>query len=129
MTKTYHQFGSTLLAMAMLLNLPVMAAEGPPDLTKGETSGVNPKQTYNLGSTGMRGWIYLKPVTHFDGLQSRTTEVSRQILVTHVGVKSPADGVIQINDVILGINGKMFTDDARRSIALAIQEAEKETNK
>ena len=128
MTKTSHQIGSTLLAMAMLLNLPVMAAEGPPDLTKGETTGVNPKQTYNLGSTGMRGWIYLKPATHFDGLQGRTTEVSRQILVTHVGVKSPADGVMQVNDVILGIDGKMFTDDARRSIALAIQEAEKETN-
>ena len=129
MTKTNHRIGSTLLAMAMLLNLPAMAAEGPPDLTKGETTGVNPKQTYNLGSTGMRGWIYLKPATHFDGLQSRTTEVSRQILVTHVGGKSPADGVIEVNDVILGIDGKMFTDDARRSIALAIQEAEKETNK
>ena len=129
MTKTYHQIGSPLLAMAMLLTLPVIAAEGPPDLTKDETTGVDRKGTYNLGSTGMRGWIYLKPATHFDGLQSRTTAVSRQILVTHVGVKSPADGVIQVNDVILGINGKMFTDDARRSISLAIQEAEKETNK
>ena len=129
MTKTNNQIGFNLLAMAMLLTLPVMAAEGPPDLTKGETTGVDRKGTYNLGSTGMRGWIYLKPATHFDGLQSRTTEVSRQILVTHVGVKSPADGVIEVNDVILGIDGKMFTDDARRSIALAIQEAEKETNK
>jgi len=129
MTHTKKRVKSTLLAMAMLLSLPVMAAEGPPDLLKGETTGVNPKQTYNLGSTGMRGWIYLKPTTHFDGLQSRTTEISRQILVTHVGAKSPADGVMQVNDVIVGIDGKMFTDDARRSIALAIQEAEKETNK
>ena len=114
--------------MAMLLNLPVMAAEGPPDLTKGETTGVNRKGTYNLGSTGMRGWIYLKPATHFDGLQGRTTAVSRQILVTHVGAKSPADGVMQVDDVILGIDGALFTDDARRSIAVAIQEAEKESN-
>ncbi|KAB2637805.1 MAG: hypothetical protein DVB26_09120 [Verrucomicrobia bacterium] len=129
MKNTPNRVQSTLLAMAMLLGLPVKAADGPPDLIKGETTGVNPKQTYNLGSTGMRGWIYLKPVTYFDGVQSRTTEVSRQILVTHVGAKSPADGVMQVNDVILGIDGKMFTDDARRSIALAIQEAEKETHK
>jgi len=129
MKKTLNPVPSILLAMAMLLSLPVKAIEGPPDLLKGETTGVNPKQTYNLGATGMRGWIYLKPATHFDGLQSRTTAVSRQILVTHVGAKSPADGVMQVDDVILGIDGKMFTDDARRSIALAIQEAEKETHK
>ena len=55
--------------------------------------------TYNLGSTGLRGWIYLKPATHFDGLQGRTTESSRQILVTHVGAKSPADGVVQVGGV------------------------------
>ena len=124
-----HRIGSTLLAAAMLLSLPVMAAEGPPDLTKGETTGVDRKGTYNLGSTGMRGWIYLKPATHFDGLQGRTTAASRQILVTHVGAKSPADGVMQVDDVILGVGGKLFTDDARRSIAAAIQEAEKEANK
>ena len=127
-TNTKTRIGSTLLAMAMLLNLPVMAADGPPDLTKDETTGVDRKATYNLGSTGMRGWIYLKPATHFDGLQGRTTAVSRQILVTHVGAKSPADGVMQVNDVILGIDGALFTNDARRSIAAAIQEAEKESN-
>ena len=36
---------------------------------------------------------------------------------------------MQVNDVILGVGGTLFTDDARRSIALAIQEAEKESNK
>ncbi|MBJ7430295.1 MAG: HEAT repeat domain-containing protein, partial [Gemmataceae bacterium] len=53
---------------------------------------------------------------------------SRQILVTHVGAKSPADGVIKIDDVILGVADKPFADDARKSIALAIADAEKETN-
>ena len=77
--------GLTLMASAMLMSLPVMAADGPPDLTKGETTGVDRKGTYNLGSTGLRGWIYLKPATYFDGLQGRTTAASRQILVTHVG--------------------------------------------
>ena len=101
----------------------------PPDLTLGETNGVDRKGTYNLGATGLRGWIYLKPATHFDGLQGRTTAPSRQILVTHVGAKSPADGVMQVDDVILGVGGKLFTDDARKSIAVAIQDAEKESNR
>ena len=40
----------------------------------------------------------------------------------------PADGVMQVDDVILGAGGKLFADDARKSFALAIQEAEKEAN-
>ena len=35
---------------------------------------------------------------------------------------------MRVDDVILGIGGKLFTDDARRSIAAAIQEAEKDAN-
>ena len=126
--KSNNRAGIAMMATAMLLSLPLMAAGGAPDLTKGETTGVDRKGTYNLGATGMRGWIYLKPATHFDGLQGRTTEPSRQILVTHVGAKSPADGVMQVDDVIVGSGGKLFDDDARRSLAAAIQEAEKESN-
>jgi hypothetical protein len=102
----------------------------PPDLTKGETTGIDRRLTYNLGATGLRGWIYTRPVRQFDfeSLQGRTTTPSRQILVTHVGAKSPADGVMQVDDVILGAGGKLFTDDARKSIAVAIQEAEKESS-
>ncbi|MFC1806437.1 DUF6288 domain-containing protein, partial [Planctomycetota bacterium] len=39
-----------------------------------------------------------------------------------------ADGVMSVDDVILGAGGKPFGDDARKSIAVAIQEAEKEAN-
>ena len=98
----------------------------PPDLTKDKPADI--KLTYNLGATGLRGWIYTKPANFFESQQGRTTTFSRQILVTHVGAKSPADGVIKINDVILGVDDKPFADDARKSIALSIQEAEKETN-
>ena len=98
----------------------------PPDLTKEKPADI--KLTYNLGATGLRGWIYTKPANFFESQQGRTTTFSRQILVTHVGAKSPADGVIKINDVILGVADKPFADDARKSIALAIQDAEKETN-
>ena len=92
-----------------------------PDLTR-ET--VDRKLTYNLGATGLRGWIYTRPASHFDGVQGRTTASSRQILVTHVGAKSPADGVVKVDDVILGVNGKRFSEDARKSFAGAIQTAE-----
>ena len=118
----------TLLALTMLIARSVSGGETPPDLIKGETKGVDRQQTYNLGATGLRGWIYSKPLNHFDGLQGRTTALSRQILVTHVGVKSPADGVLAVDDVILGVDGKPFSDDARKSMAAAIQEAEKESN-
>jgi len=117
-------------AALALFCIPLMAAEIPipPDLTKGDTKGVDRKQTYNLGSTGLRGWIFSKPENHFEGLQGRTTALSRQILVTHVGVKSPADGVMKVGDVILGVGGQPFSDDARKSMAVAIQEAEKESS-
>jgi Family of unknown function (DUF6288)/HEAT repeats len=116
-----------MLALLSPTGLTGMAAETPPDLTQNNT--VKREQTYNLGATGMRGWIYTKPASYLDSIQGRTTTASRQILVTHVGAKSPADGVIQVDDVILGVSGKPFADDARKSIAVAIQEAEKDANK
>ena len=117
-----------MLAVIVITNLCFAAEPNktPPDLTQDRS--VNRELTYNLGATGLRGWIHTKPATYFDGLQGRTTAASRQILVTHVGAKSPADGVLQVDDVILGVGGKPFGDDARKSFAVAIQEAEKESN-
>ena len=117
------------MALAALLQFVIFSAfavEAPPDLTKGETKGVSHISTYNLGSTGLRGWIYTKPATYLDSLQGRTTAASRQILVTHVGIKSPADGVIKVDDIIVGAGGKLFTDDARKGLAAAVQDAETE---
>jgi len=98
----------------------------PQDLT--QDLKVDRERTYNLGATGLRGWIHTRPDNFFESQQGRTTTASRQILVTHVGAKSPADGVMQVDDVILGAGGKPFTFDARQSIAKAIQEAEKSEN-
>ncbi|MEN9975147.1 MAG: hypothetical protein RLZZ282_1153 [Verrucomicrobiota bacterium] len=119
-----------VLAMGVALVTGAHGASSSVDLTQqSTTNGMNREATYNLGATGMRGWIDGKPASYFDGLQGRSTQLSRQILVTHVGKKSPADGVMQVDDVILGVNGKPFSDDARKSFAFAIQEAEKESNK
>ena len=111
---------STICLAAMVV---MMASElgAPPPV-------VDRTLTYNLGATGLRGWIETKPAEYLDSVQGRTTAASRQILVTHVGAKSPADGVISVDNVIVGAGGKLFTDDARKSIAVAIQEAEKEAN-
>lgn len=121
---------SALFVAITLLTVGALVAERPlvpPDLTKGNT--VDRKQTYNLGATGLRGWIFTRPDDFLDSVQGRTTTASRQILVTHVGAKSPADGVMRVDDVILGVNGEPFSDDARKSIARAMTEAEKEEHK
>jgi len=78
------------------------------------------------GATGLRGWIHTRAASNFDGVQGRTTTSSRQILVTHVGRGSPADGIMQPGDVILGVDGGRFAADARQSLARAIQAAETE---
>ena len=119
----------SLCAIALLAGQQLFATKQPavpPDLTK--DSGVDRKLTYNLGATGMRGWIFTKAANFFESQQGRTTTASRQILVTHVGAGSPADGVMQVNDVILGVGGKPFSDDARKIIGTAITEAEKASN-
>lgn len=105
-----------------------MEGNPAPDLLKGETKGIDRRLTWNLGPTGMRGWIYSRWRTNLDLQQGRITARSRQILVTDVGDNSPAEGVMKVNDVIVGVGGKLFSADARQSIARAITEAEKEEN-
>jgi len=83
------------------------------------TQGGKPDETHDwtLGPTGARGWIW--------GWQGLTTE-ARQILITEVAKGSPADGVLQKGDVLVGLNGKPFDGDARLRFARAVTEAEKE---
>jgi HEAT repeat protein len=109
--------GSLVLGMAGPLSAQV------PDLTK-DIRSIDRELTYNLGATGLRGWIHTKAADNLDAAQGRTTLASRQILVTHVGAGSPADGVVNVDDIILGVEGRLFNDDARKRMAIAIQEAE-----
>ncbi len=89
------------------------APAGPPDLTQGGKRLDGGE--FILGPTGLGGWMYAQNFAE-----------ARQILVLSVDKGSPADGVVQINDVILGVGGKLFTGDARRTFGLAIGEAEKD---
>lgn len=121
-------YRSSIVAAALFISVSLFSAAVPvpPDLT--QSNKVDRELTYNLGPTGLRGWIYTKPATYFDSMQGRTTAASRQILITHVGIGSPADGVMKVNDVILGVGGSLFTDDARKTFGIAIGEAEKVAN-
>ena len=121
MKHTHKHITILITVMAVMAAGQLFAA--PPDLTQSNT--VDRTGTYNLGSTGLRVWIYTRAANNLDASQGRTTTASRQILVTHVGTNSPASGVMEVNDVILGVNGKPFDDDARKTLGKAITEAEK----
>ncbi len=86
-----------------------------PDFTQGAKIPKGAKHDWNLGPTGLRGWI------HCD--QMVTTD-ARQILITKVDKGSPAAGLFQIGDVILGVGGKPFSFDPRTELGRAITAAE-----
>ena len=122
----------TASALALLLAMPseVTAVTALKiDLTVGNNlSTVDRTYTYNLGPTGMRGWIDNGwPET--PAQDGYTAFAPYQILVTTVGAGTPAAGVLAVNDVILGASAgsgavPLFTSDARKSLGLAIGAAE-----
>ncbi len=88
-----------------------------PDFTQGEKIPENAKHDWNLGATGMRGWIYCDKMVTSD---------ARQIAITKVEKGSPADGVIAVGDVILAVGGKPFSYDPRTEMGKALTVAESE---
>ncbi|MEI6605174.1 MAG: DUF6288 domain-containing protein [Verrucomicrobiota bacterium] len=122
------------LLLALLLALPAWVRAAPPDLTAtGVIATISTTLTYNLGPTGLRGWIYISSGS--PGQDGLITDESRQILVTVVGSGTPAATILAVNDVILGVGWgsgtdtlPLFTSDARKSFGRAIGEAEKIAN-
>lgn len=109
---------SRILAATLALFIPLAAAEQPdkiPDFTKGDTIPANSKHDWNLGPTGMRGWIYSNNLVTYD---------ARQILVTQVAENSPAARIMAVGDVILGVGGQPFSYDPRPEFGKAITRAE-----
>ena len=112
-----------------ILSLILLATPGPalaaakakvlamPDFTKGDTVAKDEAHDWTLGPTGARGWIYTA--------NGHSAE-ARQILVTAVAKGSPAAAVLSAGDVILGVDGKSFSGDARIQFANAIGTAETE---
>lgn len=88
-----------------------------PDFTKGDTIPKEAPKDWNLGPTGLRGWMFTDKLVTTD---------ARQISITKVDAGSPADGVIAVGDVLLGVGGKPFSYDPRTEMGKAITVAESE---
>lgn len=109
---------AALGAVFLLGILRLEAAKAPAaalDLTK--DTPADTKNSYNLGPTGALGWMQV---------EAGMTENSRQILITAVEKGSPAEGKLEVGDVVLGVFGKPFADDARKGMGRAIGQAETE---
>lgn len=108
----------TILAIAAFFCTPTLAAQEPvvvPDFTKGAQIPTGAKHDWNLGPTGLRGWIFSDRLVTTD---------ARQILVTAVDEGSPAATMFEVGDVILGVAGKPFSYDPRTEFGKAVTEAE-----
>lgn len=70
---------------------------------------------WTLGPTGMRGWIESA---------NGHTHAARSIVVTSVVADSPAAAALKAGDVIVGVDDRAFSDDARRQFAAAVAAAE-----
>jgi hypothetical protein len=107
-----------ILAIMVSLCTPTVAAQEPitvPDFTKGEQVLSGAKHGWNLGPTGLRGWMYSDQLVTTD---------ARQILVTNVDQRSPAAAMFRVGDVILGVAGKPFSYDPRTEFGKAVSDAE-----
>ena len=111
--------GCFVIAICLTYSDAAVAQKSPsvpvPDFTKGDDVPAGFDHDWNLGPTGARGWI------HTDQFESTK---ARQILITKVDPKSPADGKLKVGDVITGVNKSKFSFDPRVEFGVAIGEAE-----
>jgi hypothetical protein len=117
-----HSLGAPAASAALLwlLAAPALAAGPPsttsaPDFTQGDVIPDGATHDWNLGPTGARGWMHSNKME---------TSEARQVLITEVDEGSPADGVLQPGDVILGVAGRPFAYDPRTELGKAIGAAE-----
>jgi hypothetical protein len=93
-------------------NIPDLTAGGKPDETR----------DWALGSIGANGWGYSQKT------KNGGSDKARQLLITLVDENGPTANKLKVGDVVIGINGNLFTDDARKALAAAINDAEKKEN-
>jgi len=129
--KSALRHGFALLELALCLTVALKSKAMGPDLTRTDLSTINRESTYNLGPTGMRGWIYRNQEKDAGHQGLMTATAPWQILVTTVGTNTPASGVMTNDDVILGVSAgtgsvpvPLFTNDSRKSLGWKIGEAE-----
>jgi Family of unknown function (DUF6288)/HEAT repeats len=106
-----------IFLFAVSLSAQKKPAPPAPDFTRGETIPEGWTHDWNLGPTGVRGWMHSF---------KHSTADARQIYVTEVAPKSPAAGVLRPGDVILGLGAANFESDPRQALGRAIGVAESE---
>ena len=117
MLKTPLQIAAilTIAAWTPLASLHAQDRVVVPDFTKGDQIPTDSRHDWNLGPTGLRGWIFCDKLVTTD---------ARQILITQVDQGSPAADAFRVGDVILGVGGKPFSFDPRTELGTAITTAE-----
>ena len=114
---------STLLLIILLASHVTVHAAGNgksvamPDFTRGDAIPERAKHDWNLGAIGARGWMFCDKLVTSD---------ARQIAITKIDKGSPADGILSVGDVLLGVGGKVFSYDPRTELGKALTAAESE---
>jgi hypothetical protein len=85
--------------------------------THGSGFAAGDEHDWNLGATGLRGWIRCDKMVTSD---------AREITITKVEEGSPAVGIFAVGDSILGVGGKPFSVDPRTEMGKALTLAESE---
>ncbi len=116
-TRSLARLLSLLLLAPLGANAAGNEAVTMPDFTKGDAIPEKAKHDWNLGATGARGWMFCDKLVTSD---------ARQIVITKIDQGSPADRVLAIGDVILGVGGKLFSYDPRTELGKALTVAETE---
>jgi len=88
-----------------------------PDFTRGDKIPEGANHDWTLGATGARGWMFSDRLVTTD---------ARQIAITEVAKGSPADGILAVGDVILGVGATPFSYDPRTELGKALTTAESE---
>lgn len=115
--KRLHLFLSSCAA-ALLVSAATAAPTSKiamPDFTQGDEIPEGADHDWNLGATGARGWMFCDKMVTSDARQIRITEITKG---------SPADGVLAVGDVLLGVAGKPFSYDPRTEMGKALVQAE-----
>jgi len=89
------------------------------NFTRGDKIPAGANHDWTLGATGTRGWMFSNKLVTTD---------ARQIAITQVAKDSPADGILAVGDVILGVGGAPFSYDPRTELGKALTTAESETS-
>jgi len=100
-----------------VLTLAFMFAAQAPAFAQGDVVPKDGGHDWNLGPTGLRGWMFCDKMV---------TTGAREISITKVEKGAPGDGVFLVGDNILGVGGRPFSFDPRTEFGRAVTEAESE---